>query len=105
MTRGLGGVSPANVTHHLSGVNFPARKQDLVKKAKANGADRDILEMIEDMPDMDFENMADVMKAYGEADRGRGEQGGSSERDAGESEHSSGRGEPEGGGGGRGRSH
>jgi len=26
-----------------------------VRKAKANGADRNILEMIEDMPDMEFE--------------------------------------------------
>jgi hypothetical protein len=72
MTRGVGGVSPAKVTHHLSGVDFPARKQDLVKKTKANGVDRDILEMIQDMPDTEFENMSDVMKAYGEADLGRG---------------------------------
>lgn len=57
MTRGLGGHSPANVTHHLSGVNFPASKQDLVKKAKANGVDRDILAIIQHMPDMKFESM------------------------------------------------
>jgi len=35
--------------------NCSLRKQDLVRKAKANGADRNILEMIEDMPDMEFE--------------------------------------------------
>ena len=43
------------------------------------------------MPDMDFEHMADVMKAYGETDRGRGEQGGGSEGSRGD--------------GGRGRGH
>ncbi|MBV8522161.1 MAG: DUF2795 domain-containing protein [Acetobacteraceae bacterium] len=34
MTRGLGGQSPANVTHHLNGIDFPAKKQDLIKHAK-----------------------------------------------------------------------
>ena len=27
MTRGLGGHSPANVTHHLKGIHFPAKKR------------------------------------------------------------------------------
>ena len=69
MTRGLGGHSPANVSHHLKGIGFPASKDDLLRKAKDNGADQDVLEVIEAMPDADFETMADVMKAYGEADK------------------------------------
>jgi len=68
MTRGLGGHSPANVSHNLKGVEFPARKQDLMRQARENGAEPAVLEVIEAMPDMDFETMADVMKAYGEAD-------------------------------------
>jgi hypothetical protein len=63
------GHSPSNVSHHLKGIHFPATKDTLLKVAKENGAERDILDMIEDMPDMEFENIADVMKAYGEADR------------------------------------
>ena len=69
MTRGLGGHSPSNVSHHLKGIDFPAKKDTLLEVAKENGAEKDILDMIEDMPDQEFENMADVMKAYGEADR------------------------------------
>jgi hypothetical protein len=69
MTRGLGGHSPSNVSHHLKGIEFPASKDTLLEVAKENGAERDVLDMIEDMPDMEFETMADVMKAYGEADR------------------------------------
>jgi len=65
MTRGVGGQSPANITHHLKGIDFPARKQDLEKHAKQNGAADDVLEVIRGMPDDEFGNMADVMKAYG----------------------------------------
>lgn len=70
MTRGLGGHSPANVAHYLHGVDFPADKRGLLNKAKENGAEPDVLEMIENMPEADYENMADVMKGYGEADQG-----------------------------------
>jgi hypothetical protein len=69
MTRGLGGHSPANVSHFLKGIDFPANKDDLTRQAKRNGAEPAVLEVIEAMPDDDtFEDMADVMKAYGEAD-------------------------------------
>lgn len=68
MTRGLGGSSPANVTHYLKGIDFPASKQDLMQTAKDNGAEDAVLDMIEQMPDDEFEDMAGVMKAYGEAD-------------------------------------
>jgi hypothetical protein len=68
MTRGLGGHSPANVSHHLRGIGFPARKQDLMRQARDNGADRAVMEVIEAMPDADYQDMADVMKGYGEAD-------------------------------------
>jgi hypothetical protein len=65
MTRGVGGHSPANITHHLKGVDFPASKQDLETHAKDNGADKEVLETIRGMPGDRFESMADVMKAYG----------------------------------------
>lgn len=39
-----------------------------MRQARKNGAEPAVLEVIEAMPDMDFETMADVMKAYGEAD-------------------------------------
>ncbi|MFW3617111.1 DUF2795 domain-containing protein [Billgrantia antri] len=51
MTRGIGGHSPANVTNHLKGINFPASRVDLEKQAKDNGAEEDVLEVIRNMPD------------------------------------------------------
>ncbi len=66
MTRGVGGHSPANVTTHLKGVHFPAKKQDLVKLAKKNGADKEVLDEIERMPDQEYASVAEIMKAYGQ---------------------------------------
>ncbi|HEY1261652.1 MAG TPA: DUF2795 domain-containing protein [Stellaceae bacterium] len=69
MTRGLGGHAPANISYHLKGAHFPASKRELIDLAKKNGADRDVLEVLQDLPGERFLSVADVMKAYGEADR------------------------------------
>jgi len=68
MTRGMGGHSVSNVTHHLKGIHFPASKRDLVRQARANGADGDIMDVLESVPDQQFETAADVMKAVGQAE-------------------------------------
>lgn len=68
MTRGLGGQSPANVTHHLRGTDFPATRADLEKKAKENGAEDDVLDVIRQMPDQEYGSMADVTKGVGEVE-------------------------------------
>jgi hypothetical protein len=67
MSDGLEGHSPIDVTKHLKGIDFPASKQDLLKHAKGQSADRGILELIDKMPDGKFENMADVMKGVGKS--------------------------------------
>jgi uncharacterized protein DUF2795 len=69
MTRGLGGHSPANVTHHLKGIHFPAKKQDLIKQAKHNGAEKDIMDVLNGMEEQEFASIAEVMKAVGEVER------------------------------------
>jgi hypothetical protein len=69
MVKGLSGKSPANISLHLKGIDFPAQKQDLVQHANKNGAPSEVLDVIKQMPDDEFENMADVMKAYGEVER------------------------------------
>jgi hypothetical protein len=70
MTRGLGSHSSVNVTHHLEGMHFPASKEDLLLRARDNGAGQDVLEVLESFPeDEEFETLADVMKAYGESDQ------------------------------------
>ncbi len=65
MTRGLGGHSPANVQKFLAGVQYPARKDDLLRQARQNQAPEDIIEMIESFPGDEYGGPQDVMKAYG----------------------------------------
>jgi hypothetical protein len=70
MTRGLGRYSSVNVTRHLEGMHFPASKEDVLLRARDNGAGQDVLEVLESFPeDEEFETLADVIKAYGESDQ------------------------------------
>ncbi|MBJ6726113.1 DUF2795 domain-containing protein [Geomesophilobacter sediminis] len=65
-TAGRGtGHSPANVSRFLKGIDFPAKKDDLVKHAQQNKAEKSVIDEIQKMEQREFESMADVMKAYG----------------------------------------
>lgn len=64
-----GGASPANVTKHLKGIDFPAKKQDLIKHAQQLKAEQIVIEEIQRMEDREYGSMADVMKAFGQAER------------------------------------
>lgn len=64
--------SVADFTHALQGANFPAGKNDLMDLAEQNGAGEHILRAIQDLPDDDFQSMADVMRGYGEENVGGG---------------------------------
>lgn len=66
MTRGIGGESPANVATYLKGIDYPAKKGDLVQHAKKNGAESEVIDVINRMPEQEYDNMADVMKGYGD---------------------------------------
>lgn len=65
MTRGVGGHSPANVTHFLKGIDFPAKRDDLLRHAKRNHAEQEVLDEIQAMPEQEYGSMADVMKGFG----------------------------------------
>lgn len=66
MTRGMGGSSPSNIAHHLKGIDFPAGKEQLLECARNNNADQEVVKTIEQMPDTQYGDMAEVMKGYGE---------------------------------------
>lgn len=68
-TRGTG-HSPANVTKHLKGIEFPADKQDLFKQAQHLKAEKVVLDEIQKMEDREYGNMADVMKSFGKGSEG-----------------------------------
>lgn len=62
------GASPIDLQKHLSGVDYPASKDDLIRTAEDQGADGDVLTAIRNLPDQQFDSPADVSKAYGDAD-------------------------------------
>ncbi|TGU70544.1 DUF2795 domain-containing protein [Geomonas terrae] len=63
-TRGTG-HSPANVTKHLKGIDFPAEKQELLKHAQHMKAEKVVLDEIQKMEEREYDSMADVMKSFG----------------------------------------
>ncbi|HTH16114.1 MAG TPA: DUF2795 domain-containing protein [Magnetospirillum sp.] len=68
MAQGMGGHSPSNILHHLKGVDFPADKQDLIQQAQKNNAEGDIIDIIKQLPDGQYQSMADVLKGVGKVE-------------------------------------
>lgn len=62
-------VSPAEVEKSLKGVDYPAKKQDLVKHAQKQGADQDVIETLRELPEEEYNSPIDVTKAIGEKKR------------------------------------
>ena len=60
--------SPISIAKYLSGIDFPAGKQDLVEHAKSNHADKEVLEVLKRMPDQTYKSMKDVMKGVGQVE-------------------------------------
>ncbi|HEY9878588.1 MAG TPA: DUF2795 domain-containing protein [Leptolyngbyaceae cyanobacterium] len=59
-------VSPIAISKAIKGIDFPASKEDLIEHAKQNKAEQEVMEVLENLPEDDFETVADVEKAYGE---------------------------------------
>lgn len=61
-------ANPIQVQKFLSGMDYPASKEEIVEHAKSKGADENIMQTLEQLPDESFETPADVSKAIGEID-------------------------------------
>lgn len=57
--------SAAEVEKYLKGIDFPASKDDLISKARANGAPEEVCDIIEGLSSDNFNSPIDVMKAFG----------------------------------------
>ncbi|MGE5469511.1 MAG: DUF2795 domain-containing protein [Bacteroidota bacterium] len=53
------------VQKFLSGLDYPAGKQDLLKTAKQHGADNAILEILEQIPDQEYTSPITVSREVG----------------------------------------
>ena len=57
--------NPIQVQKFLSGVDYPAGKDDIVQAAQDNGADDNVLDALRNLPDQDFDAPTDVSEAIG----------------------------------------
>ena len=68
MADNKGGRSPIAIAKALKGADFPAGKQDLEERARSNGAEEETLEVLSQIAERQYQNMADVEKAVGEVE-------------------------------------
>jgi hypothetical protein len=49
----------------LKGIDYPANKQTIIDTARKHNAGDDVMSVLENLPDQDFETPAEVSKAVG----------------------------------------
>ncbi len=57
-------TSPVEVEKALKGIDFPAKKQDLIQHAKNNNVDDSVMQDINELPDKEYTNATDVAKEF-----------------------------------------
>lgn len=55
--------NPIDLQKHLGGVDYPAKRDDLVRTAEESGAGDDILEALRGIPDREYDSPTAVSKA------------------------------------------
>ena len=61
-------VNPIQLQKHLSGVDYPAGKQDLIDTAREQGADEEALSTLERLPDREYDGPNAVSAEVGKLD-------------------------------------
>jgi hypothetical protein len=57
--------SAAELEKYLKGVDYPASKDDLISKARSNGAPQEVIDMINSLSESHFNSPIDVTKSFG----------------------------------------
>ncbi|MCA2206988.1 MULTISPECIES: DUF2795 domain-containing protein [Nocardia] len=56
-------INPIQVQKYLSGIDYPCDRDGIVNTARSNGADSDILDALQDLPDRTFDGPNAVSQA------------------------------------------
>lgn len=59
--------NPIQVQKFLSGIEYPASKDDIVTTAEKEGADSDVLDALKQLPDQEYDSPTAVSKAVSDA--------------------------------------
>lgn len=57
-------TSPIKVQKALKDMDYPTKKEDLVKHAKDRNASDEVMQDINELPDKEYTNAADVSKEF-----------------------------------------
>jgi hypothetical protein len=57
--------NPIELQKYLSGVDYPAKRDDLVRAAEKNGADQDTLGVVRGLPDRTYDGPSGVSEEIG----------------------------------------
>ena len=57
-------VSPIDIQKALGGMDYPAKKQDVIEHAKSNGAPKEMIDDLESHSESKFDNPGEVQKAF-----------------------------------------
>ena len=52
----------ADVEQYLSGINYPADKEDLLQRARESGAPAEVIDTLEGLPEGTYRSTADVSR-------------------------------------------
>jgi hypothetical protein len=55
-------MSYENIAYALRGIAFPASNEDLSRQAKRNKADPEVIELIQHLPDLNYNSLAEVKR-------------------------------------------
>ncbi|MBE1561280.1 DUF2795 domain-containing protein [Nonomuraea africana] len=59
--------NPIELQKHLSGVDYPATRDDLVRTAKEQGADKEMIQALESIPDREYNGPNAVTQAVSQS--------------------------------------
>jgi hypothetical protein len=60
--------NPVHVQKFLGGIEYPAGKEDIVKRARAGGADEEVINALGRIPDQQYSSPAAISRALGQLD-------------------------------------
>lgn len=60
--------NPVQMQKFLDGLDYPVKRADLIERARANGADENMLEALLRIPDREYDSPVSVSKEVGDLD-------------------------------------
>lgn len=58
-------VDPIDVQRHLAGLNYPAKKDEVIASAEENGAPQELIEALQALAEEHFDDPSEVQAALG----------------------------------------